>query len=128
MHELTELKEMINKELKTITKQESVTPQSLEAAYKAVDILKDIATIEAMQDAGYSNTNVYDDVSMRYSMAPHGYSYARGRDAMGRYTSRAYSRHAETEHMLSKLEMMAEETDDPAIKKCIEQCITRIEG
>ena len=124
MRELNDLKDMINKELKTITKQESVTPQILEAAYKAVDILKDIATIEAMQDAGYSNE--YDD-DMRYSMRG-GYSYARGRDAMGRYTSRAYSRHAETDKMISKLEMMAHETDDPAIKKSIEQCIAKIEG
>lgn len=133
MYVLDELKEMISRELKTITRQDSITPQTLEAAYKAVDILKDIETIEAMQEAGYSNNsyNSYDDMSytsMRSNGNGMGYSYARGRDSRGRYTSRDYSRHAELDHMLGKLEMMSDDTDDPKVKKAIDQCIAKIEG
>lgn len=129
MYVLDELKEMISRELKTITRQDSITPQTLEAAYKAVDILKDIETIEAMQEAGYSN-NSYDDDMSYTSMRSNGmgYSYARGRDSRGRYTSRDYSRHAELDHMLGKLEMMSDDTDDPKVKKAIDQCIAKIEG
>ena len=95
-----------------------------------------VASTEAMEDSGYSNAggnsyNSYDGQSNR--MYPSYYydepgmsnarrgrdgdgdgrysedsSYRRGRDAMGRYTSRddGYSRHDEKEQMMKQIEQM----------------------
>jgi len=124
MYVFDELREMLEKELKNIVKQESLTPQNLEGAGKAVDILKDIETIEAMR-----GVDAYSNDSMRGTYNYSGnYSYARGRDSMGRYTSRGYSRHEEANHMIGKLEAMSETTDDPTIRRAIDQCIAKLEG
>ena len=46
-----DLKEMLEDQLKKIAKKGDISPNELENAYKAVDILKDIQTIEAMKKA-----------------------------------------------------------------------------
>ena len=129
MNELYDLCENLKDEIKELNKKGDISPTELERAYKAVDIIKDIKTIEAMEDAGYSNArgNSYDGQSNRMypsyyydepgmSNARRGrdgdgdgrYSEARGRDAMGRYTSRdeGYSRHDEKEQMMKQIEQM----------------------
>lgn len=50
MKSLEDLKEMLEDELKKITKKGDISPTELENAYKAVDILKDIETIKAMKE------------------------------------------------------------------------------
>ena len=95
--ELYELCDKLKKDIKELNKKEDISPAELEKVYKAVDIIKDIKTIEAMEEAGYSNAAPYMG-DMEYSRAVrggsynsydgYGNSYARGRDAMGRYTSR----------------------------------------
>lgn len=135
MNELYDLCENLKDEIKELTKKGDISPTELDRAYKAVDIIKDIKTIEAMEDAGGS----YDDYSRRYyrdggnsregsynsydggmSNARRGRdgdgdgrysedaSYRRGRDAMGRYTSRdgGYSGHEEKEQMMRQIEEM----------------------
>ena len=136
MNELYDLCENLKDEIKELNKKGDISPTELERAYKAVDIIKDIKTIEAMEDAGYSNArgnsyNSYDGQSNR--MYPGYYydepgmsnarrgrdgdgdgrysedsSYRRGRDAMGRYTSRdgGYSGHEEKEQMMKQIEQM----------------------
>lgn len=134
MKVLYEIKEMLEDELKKTCRQESITPSDLEEMDKMVDIIKDISTIEAMEKAemdGYSRGYSYADASMRgyaetwpYSFENRsnvgGYSEARGRDSMGRYTSRdssyanrgGYSGHSK-EQMVETLKMhMAEARDD----------------
>lgn len=129
MYMFDELKEMLEKELKNIVKQDAITPQNLDGAGKAVDILKDIETIEAMRESQYSNNsyNSYEDRSYRM-MHDGDMSYAQRRDSMGRYSSRRYSRHAETDHMIAKLEAMYDTAEDPAVKQAIDQCISKLEG
>ena len=167
MKSTEDLKEILEDWLKKIGKKEDITPQELEYAYKAIDILKDIETIKAMREAGYSNDgqmsrnsyNSYDgsydgyyqhdwrqdashnsyarygrdgDGDGRYSEdSSYDYSTRRGRDTMGRFTSRDssydYSRHSEKELMVQKLETMADITTDPKTKRAIEQCITKLE-
>lgn len=187
---MDDLKELLEDELKKIARQENMTPQTLEGAYKAIDILKDIETIKAMREAypeegkysmdgnmsrnmsrnsyNYANDgrsygpiwnqdmmpehsmrsyNSYDgragrdaDNDGRYSEEG---SYARGRDARGRFTSRdgsynnhdnsreysrEYSRHTQKDLMINKLETMADTTADPTVKRAIEQCINKLEG
>ena len=73
MKAMEDLKEMLEDELKKITKKGDINPQELEAAYKAVDILKDLETIKAMkgydegQSQGGQSYNSYDGNSNRGS-------------------------------------------------------------
>lgn len=109
MDSLYALKDLLCDEIGDIVEKNDITPTELERAYKAVDIIKDIVTIDAMESSEYSY-NSYDD----------GMSYARGggysgrRDSMGRYSrnsgrysrNRGYSRADEKEAMLDKIEEM----------------------
>lgn len=77
--------------------------ETVEMMYKVVDIIKDIETIHAMKDAGYSYASSYDD----------GMSYrrdSRGRYSRDSYTMRGnssrYSRADEKEHMLAQIDEM----------------------
>lgn len=136
MKALYDLKEILEDEVKNMTKKGDITPQELENAYKITDILKDIETIKAMKEAGqngeysraydyardggsydggYSQRMYYDDNSMGNSM---NYSQARrGRDGDGdgRYSedgsyrtgrSYEYARHSEKEKMINQLNNM----------------------
>lgn len=77
MEILYELKDLLCEELDKINKKHDIGNMAeLEVAYKAVDIIKDISTIEAMED--YGDEYSYDDDM----------SYARNRDSMGRYSRR----------------------------------------
>lgn len=137
MNVLQDICEMLEDEMKPIVKKDDITPSELDVVYKSVDIIKDIKTIEAMEESsrdGYSRRpyyaydgsyegsydgsydNSYDDYSRRGGEGMSGarrgrdgdgdgrYSERRGRDAMGRFTSRddGYSRHGEDVQMLKK--------------------------
>lgn len=79
MEILYELKDLLCEELEHINKKHDFSNMAeLEVAYKAVDIIKDISTIEAMENSDFSDYS-YDD----------GMSYARNRDSRGRYSSRS---------------------------------------
>lgn len=80
MEILYELKDLLCEELMEINKKHDFKNiAELEVAYKAVDIIKDISTIEAMEEADFSD----------YSYDEDGMSYRNGRrDSMGRYSSR----------------------------------------
>ena len=128
MQSLYDLCDMLDDELREIVKKGDISPTELDRAYKAVDIIKDIKTVEAMEEGGYSNdgysgnsySGSYDGMSDarrgrdgdgdgRYSEDG---SYRRGRDAMGRYTSRdGYSRHDDKEQMLQKINQMKKEIE-----------------
>lgn len=140
---LYDLCELLEDELKEIVKKGDISPNELERAYRAVDIIKDIKTIEAMEEGQYSNAGgsynmggsnagggsnrggsyrggSYDgsyDGSYEGGGRSNEYSeegsYRRGRDAMGRYTSRegggsrdGYSGHEEKEQMMRQIDQM----------------------
>ena len=99
------IKDLLCEELDKINEKHDVSPADLEMTYKAVDIIKDIATIEAMEEYG-------DDYSYDSDM-----SYARNRDNMGRYSrrrgsrrsymmDRGYSGAESKEEMMRKIEEM----------------------
>lgn len=70
MNELYELCDNLKDEIKQINAKGDISPTELENAYKAVDIIKDIKTIEAMEEAGNSYEGSYegsyDDYSRSY--------------------------------------------------------------
>ena len=93
---------ILEDELEDIVKTNSISMQDLEVVDKSVDVIKDIKTIEAMEqsydyshDGGYSNRMYYDD----------GYSMARGGNRYGRMDNRGgYSRHDEKEMLEEKID------------------------
>ena len=70
MDSLYELKDLLCDEIEDIVEKNDITPTELERAYKAVDIIKDIETIDAMKNSEFSGYS-YDE----------GYAYARGHDS-----------------------------------------------
>ncbi len=88
-----EIKEMLCDELEDVVKKKELTPNSLELIDTAIDVIKDIHTIKAMEqeypdDHGYSQgyygrmpVYMYDDPGM---------SYARGGSANIPRTSRSH--------------------------------------
>ena len=127
-------------EIEQLCKKPEWSPSDIEMLYKMVDIVKDvedtclkIETVKAMKDAGYSQANVrmsYDDPSMsygRYSNRSYddGYSERRGRDAMGRYTSRdGYSTHNESsmiDMLKDKMRNTTSEVERENYRRVIEQ-------
>ena len=96
---MTRLCDKMEDELDQICKKDQLTQNDVDLIYKMIDIVKDISIVEAMKreeekgwerdysreysrgwDEDYSNTHpMYRET---------GYSYRRGRDSMGRYTSR----------------------------------------
>ena len=119
-------------ELKRICNKPEMSQSDLENVYKMVDIIKDVSTVEAMRDAGYSQANVrmsYDDPSMSYARYGNrsyddGYSERRGRDTMGRYTSRdGYSTHNESmiDMLKDKMHNATSEVERENYRRVIEQ-------
>lgn len=115
------INDKFEEELKKLCKKDELTVAEIDAVYKMVDVIKDITTIEAMRNAeaeGYSGAyaNAYANEYARgrsedYANANAYNSYARGRDSMGRYTSRdsmsmGNSRH-DKEEMINSLRMKA---------------------
>lgn len=151
MRVLYDIQDMLEDELKKISKKEDITTMDLDNIYKMVDIVKDVTTVEAMKKAeqeGYSRDYARDysrGYSEDYSNAYGSYarrgrdgdgdgrysedgSYRRGRDAMGRYTSRdsydGYSRHSKDEMIEHLKEMMQNARNDEereSYRRAIEQ-------
>ena len=134
MQVLYDMCEMLDDELREVVKKGDISPTELDRVYKAVDIIKDIKTIEAMED--YS----YDDYSRKYSYADENMSYnmsnaRRGRDGdgdgrysedasyrrggRGRYSregsynsyEQGYSGHDDKQQMLQKIEQMKKQIE-----------------
>lgn len=80
MHKMEMLRDRLCDELDELTGVEKISTSSLDAIDKLTHSIKSIDTILAMEQSGYSNGMPYY----------RGYSYARNRDSMGRY-SNAYS-------------------------------------
>ena len=126
MQVLYDLCELLEDELHDIVRKGEISSTELEGAYKAVDIIKDIKTIEAMEDYSYddySRRNSYDGENMSYNMSRDNsyarrgrdgdgdgrYSERRGRDGRGRY-SRDYSGD-DKQQMLNKIDQMKKQIE-----------------
>ena len=65
MKQAKELKEILEEQVKKIVKKGDITPSELDNVYKVVDIVKDLATIEAMEggEQGSSERSSYRGAS-----------------------------------------------------------------
>ena len=84
-----DLTEVLQDQMKKIAKKNDITPQELDNVYKAIDVLKDIETIKAMQEAGEEGGYSKEGYSQE------GYSNRRGvkGTGRGRYSNDGYSQH-----------------------------------
>lgn len=130
MNTIYNVEDRVEDELKQICKKPEWSPSDIEMIYKMIDILKDTSTIEAMKEAGYSQASArmsYDDPGMAFANRGNSYddySYRRGRDSMGRYTSRdGYSGHDKEsmiEGLREKMHMATNESDRETIRRAID--------
>lgn len=101
MHDNMKMMNVICDELDKIA-EKGLTTGNLETAYKLIDMYKDLVTVDAMEQGGYSEATFYEDGMIPmdgggvYSRADYmdgGRSMARGRgryakrDSMGRYSN-----------------------------------------
>lgn len=126
MHELYNLKEMLCRELADYGKDGGLSLSSLGTIDTLAHACKNVCKIiESKEDESYSRRNgsyrdggysrdgyYYDD----------GHSYRRGRDRMGRFTSRDAS------DMSRRLREMMEEAPDESVKREIERLADRMES
>ena len=137
MRTLYNIKDLIEDELKDISKKGELTDTDLDNVYKMVDICKDITTIEAMKESRYSR-DYSEDYPMSYDGSYRSYarggsyegsSAIRGRDGDGdgRYSERGsyrdgYSGHEETKEKLERLMRKAgSEQERESIRRIMEQ-------
>lgn len=126
MHELYNLKEMLCRELADYGKEGGLSLSSLGTidtlAHACKNVCKIIESKEdesysrrggSYRDGGYSNDGYYYDDNR---------SYRRGRDRMGRFTSRDAS------EMSRRLREMMEEAPDESVKREIERLADRMES
>lgn len=154
MKELENLKELYLEEIKKINKKGELSPADSEAAKKCLEAIAKIDEIccDYEDDEGYSERsyqrhsygrNGYSQMypaqyspMYRQSMMPDvmrndyqmndRYSERRGRDSMGRYTSRS---HGETvDHMIRELEDMRLDAPDEKTRMAIEHTIQKLEA
>lgn len=131
MHIIKEFGEMLTKQIDKINKKGDITPDELTKMDKAVDIIKDIQVICAMEEYGqnpeeamYSSTGYYG----RNSRMPiPGGMYSSERDSMGRYSSRGYSRDEAAYKMRSDLEMKLRNATDDNEREMIRRCLRSLD-
>lgn len=134
---LNDLKEMLEDELKKITKKNDISPAELDNATKAVCLIEKIRKLENPDYGegyaeGYAEGRGYmPDPRYMYedrSGMTNG-SYARGRSPVtGRYISRGYSGHSIKDRMIAKLEDMYDEAKTDHEKQTVDMWIKRLEG
>ena len=114
---MRELKDMLCKELDSITQQKNLTPHTLDMIDKLTHSIKSIDTIMAMEDSGYSRDNSYA-VDRRGRNADGSYRMRMdgGRDQRYSY---GYSRELkeDLEHLKKKAEGREKEMLDSFIRE-----------
>ena len=133
MDDYKKLCDLIHHEIDKEVNKGSLTPDSIRTIGYAIDVVKDIKTIEAMEeygDDGYSGHYpdkgwrvmpyyAYDDMPER--------SYARRRDSMGRYSRDnhewhgGYSRDENIDHLERMMNTAKSDQEREAIRKLIVQ-------
>lgn len=107
MKTIKDFNELLCRQIDKVNKKGDISPDELQRMDKAIDIIKDISVICAMEEYGkdpeeemYSSMGYYGRNSRTMPM----YS-SQMRDSMGRYSSRGYSRDDAEMNMRRDLEM-----------------------
>lgn len=100
MKVLEDVCEVLEAELREIVRTGDMSPTVLDNTYKAVDIIKDIKTIEAMENSSYGNSYGNSYMDDDYSMARN------NRNTSRNYGMSRYSRADEKEQLMNEMESM----------------------
>lgn len=129
---MDELREMLYCELDEMTKMGDLSMGSLKTIGEILDAIKDIETIDAMSQGGYSGEYANEGNSMRGRYYRDGYaregSYEgnsyRKRNRMGQFSR--YSREGEKDQLVEKLETLMEDTTNGGDRQEIRQKVMDI--
>lgn len=129
---MDELREMLYCELDEMTKMGDLSMGSLKTIGEILDAIKDIETIDAMSQGGYSGEYANEGNSMRGRYYRDGYaregSYEgnsyRKRNRMGQFSR--YSREGEKDQLVEKLETLMEDTTNGGDRQEIRQKVMEI--
>lgn len=129
MHIIKDFADMLTKQIEKINKKGDITPDELTKMDKAVDIIKDIQVICAMEEYGQNPEEEMYSSTGYYGRNVHMPQWSSERDSMGRYSSRGgynsrgYSRDEAAYKMRSDLEgklaMATDERERDMIMKCL---------
>ena len=127
---MEELKEMLYCELEDMTKGGDMNMGTLKAIGEILDAIKDIETIEAMSQGGYSGEEGGNSMRGRYYRDGYaregsyeGNSY-RKRNRMGQFSR--YSREGEKDQLVEKLETLMEDTTNGGDRQELRQQVMDI--
>ena len=127
---MDELKEMLYCELDEMTKAGELSMGSVKAIGEILDAIKDIETIEAMSQGGYSGEEGGNSMRGRYYRDGYaregsyeGNSY-RKRNRMGQFSR--YSREGEKDQLVEKLETLMEDTTNGGDRQELRQKVMDI--
>ena len=130
MQTIKDFSEMLTKQIDKINKKGDISPDELQRMDKAIDIIKDISVICAMEEYGndpeeemYSSMGYYG----RNSRMPYMGGYSGNRDSMGRYSSRGYSRDGAAQKMRHDLELKLAEANTQEERDMIMRCMDALE-
>lgn len=129
---MDELKEMLYCELDEMTKMGDMSRGTLKTIGEILDAIKDIETIDAMSQGGYSGEYANEGNSMRGRYYRDGYaregSYGgnsyRKRNRMGQFSR--YSREGEKDQLVEKLETLMEDTTNGGDRQELRQQVMDI--
>lgn len=146
MHDMSNLKETLTKELELLAMDDKISLSSLEKIHKLTDTIKNLDKIEMLEEEGGYSQRSYarDGGSYEGGSYEGGSSYARRRrDSMGRYSrdggysgarggrggSRGgYSRAEGKEEMIEKIEEMMEEATTEKERQALQRCMSALEN
>ena len=130
---MDELKEMLYCELDEMTKAGELSMGSVKAIGEILDAIKDIETIEAMSEGGYSGEEGGNSMRGRYYRDGYyrdgregsyeGNSY-RKRNRMGQFSR--YSRDGEKDQLVEKLETLMNDTTNGGDRQALRQSVMEI--
>ena len=138
MNTICDFSEMLCKQIEKVNKKGDITPDELQRMDKAIDIIKDISIICAMEEYGqnpeeemYSSMGYYGRNS-RTPMIPPRYEmpmYSGARDSMGRYSSRGgYSRDEAAHKLRHDLELKLAGATDERERDMVMRCLNAIDN
>lgn len=129
---MDELKEMLYCELDEMTKMGDLSMGTLKTIGEILDAIKDIETIDAMSQGGYSGEYANEGNSMRGRYYRDGYaregSYEgnsyRKRNRMGQFSR--YSREGESDKLVEKIETLMDDTTNGGDREKIRNQIMEV--
>lgn len=134
MKTISDFNDLLCKQIDKIVKKGDITPDELQRMDKAVDIIKDISVICAMEEYGqdpeeemYSSMGYYG----RNSRSPYTDrmpAWSGKRDSMGRYSSMGYSRDEANHKLRADMEMKLASATDEREREAIMKCLRALDN